>query len=147
MKIKLVNGTIYDVKRADVTYGRLEIDFEVKSAEELQEIFNVPGNLVLIELLTDDEEKFGELTGWTVYGGVMLNGKIKTVILTKETDTTAERLARAEAGAIAANVAAMTAREISEEVEDQIANIQKETTEHNTLMEECLIEMSEVVYA
>lgn len=129
MKIKLVDGTVYPVNRAEITNGRLETDFEMGTAEGLQEIFSDPGNLANIELLTDDDEKFGELPGWTVYGGVMLNGKIKTAILTKETDTTAERLARAEAEAIAANTVAKEARDLSEESAGQITDLQLALTE------------------
>lgn len=124
MKIKLVDGTIYPVNRAEITNGRLEIDFQTPTAEKLQKIFSAPGNLANIELLTDEDEKFGELPGWTVYGGVMLLEKTKTVILTKETDTTAERLARAEADAIAANAAATAAKELSEESAGQITDLQ-----------------------
>lgn len=129
MQIKLVDGTIYPVTRADVTDGRLEIDFIAPTAEKLQKIFTVPGNISNIELLTDAGEKFGELPDWIVYGGVMLNDKIKTVILTKEKDTTAERLARAEADAIAANAAATAAKELSEDAASQITDLQMAMTE------------------
>ena len=129
MQIKLVDGTIYPVNRADVTDGRLEIDFATPTAEKLQEIFNVPGNISNIELLTDAGDKFGDLPGWTIFGGIMLVGKTKTVILTKETDTTVERLARAEADAIAANAAAKAAKELSEESAGQITDLQMALTE------------------
>ena len=129
MKIKLVDCTIYPVNRAEITNGRLEIDFSTLTAEKLQKIFSVPGNLSSIELLTDDDEKFGEMPGWIVFGGVMLLDKTKTVILTKEADTTAERLARAEAGAIAANAVATEAKELSEEAADQITDLQMALTE------------------
>lgn len=129
MQIKLVDGTIYPVTRADVTDGRLEIDFSTPTAEKLQKIFTTPDNLVNIELLTDAGDKFGDLPGWTVFGGVTLVGKTKTVILTKETDTTAERLTRAEANAIAANVAATAAKELSEDASRQITDLQMAMTE------------------
>ena len=129
MQIKLVDGTIYPVTRADVTDGRLEIGFTTPTAEKLQKIFTVPGNISNIELLTDAGEKFGELPDWTVYGGVMLNDKVKAVILTKEKDTTAERLARAEADAIAANAAAVAAKELSEDAASQITDLQMALTE------------------
>ena len=122
MKIKLVDGTVYPVNRAEITNGRLEIDFQTQSSETLQEIFTEPGNLANIELLTDDSEKFGDLPGWTVFGGVMLVGKTKTVILTKETDTTAERLTRVEADTIAA-------KKLSEESAGQITDLQMALTE------------------
>lgn len=105
MKIRLVDGSIYDVARAEVTDGRLEIDFTQGTAEEVQEIFSVPANLGLIEVLTDDGEAFGALPGWTVYGGLMLNGNVKTVILTKQVNITEKRLTDAESDALAAKTA------------------------------------------
>lgn len=129
MKIKLVDGAIYSVNRAEVTNGRLEIDFTTPTAEKLQKIFSVPGNLSTIELLTDDGEKFGELPGWTVYGGVMLLDKTKTVILSKETDTMAERLARIEADAITADANAKAAKALSEDAAGQITDLQMALTE------------------
>lgn len=129
MQIKLVDGTIYPVNRADVTDGRLEIDFQTQTAEELQKIFTVSGNISNIELLTDAGDKFGDLPGWTVFGGVTLVGKTKTVILTKETDTTAERLVKVEADAIAANAAAKAAKELSEDAANQITDLQMAMTE------------------
>ena len=50
MKIKLVDNTIYNVTRADVTNGRLEIDFTgtENSAEEIQEIY--PDGLYMVVL-------------------------------------------------------------------------------------------------
>ena len=122
MKIKLVDGTVYPVNRAEITNGRLEIDFTTPTAEKLQKIFTVPSNLANIKLLTDGGDKFGDVPGLTVFGGVMLVGKTKTVILTKETDTTAERLTRAEADAIAA-------KKLSEESAGQITDLQIALTE------------------
>ena len=60
----------------------------------------------MIELQTDKGEMFGKLPGWTVYGGVTLVGDTKTVILTKEPNVTAERIAGAEATAIEAKALA-----------------------------------------
>ena len=57
MKIKLIDGSVYDVVRAEVTNGRLELDFQNKTAEELQDTFSVPALLTNIELLTDTEDK------------------------------------------------------------------------------------------
>ncbi|RGU89869.1 hypothetical protein DWW31_18075 [Clostridium sp. AF15-17LB] len=106
MKAKMVDGTVYTVNRAEVTNGRLEIDFCDKTAEEVQAIFSTPENLHVIELLTDAGDKFGELPGWTVYGGVCLVGDTKTAILTKEPDVTAERITAAEAAALEAKTLA-----------------------------------------
>ena len=106
MKIRMISGATYTVARADVTDGRLEIDFKDKEAEEIQDIFTIPAELSNIELLTDEGEKYGELPGWTVYGGITVYGDTKTVILTKETDSMAERLTNAEAKALSASVLA-----------------------------------------
>lgn len=102
MKIKLVDNTIYAASRAEIINGRLEIDFINKTAEEVQEICSIPANLATIDLLTDAEEKFGELPDWSVYGGVMLNGETKTAILTKAANVTEQRLTAAEADALEA---------------------------------------------
>lgn len=92
MKIKLIDGSVYSAERAEVTNGRLEVDFRDKSAEEIQTIFTEKGNIANIELLTNDGNKFGEVPGFTSYGGVMVFGDIRTVILTKDVDMKEERL-------------------------------------------------------
>ena len=102
MKIRLVDETVYDVKRAEVVDGRLEIDMTEKTAEEMQEIFSVPGNLSVIELMTDEGGVFSALPGWTKYGGVMLNGDTKTAILIQPESVTEKRLTQAEGDAIEA---------------------------------------------
>ena len=131
MKIKLVDNTSYNVTRADVTNGRLEIDFTgtENTTEEIQKIFTEPSNLVNIKLLNDDDEKFGDLPGWIVYGGIMVMNDTKTVLLTKEPNTTADRLARAEANAISANSNAETAKELSQETAGQVTDLQIALTE------------------
>ena len=53
----------------------------------------------------------------------------KTVLLTKEPDTTADRLARAEANAISANCNAETAKELSQETAGQVTDLQIALTE------------------
>lgn len=120
MKIKLINGTQYDVVRAEVTNGRLEIDMTGITAEEMQNIFSVPEKLNKIELFTDNEEKFGELPGWTVYGGVMLVGEKKTAILTKEVNTTVERIVNAESQALEAKA---IAEETASNLEEAVAEL------------------------
>ena len=49
MQIKLVDGTVYPVNRAEITNGRLEIDFTTPTSEKIQKIFTVPSNLANIE--------------------------------------------------------------------------------------------------
>lgn len=124
MKIKLIDGSVYDVTRAEVTNGRLEIDFQNKTAEEIQAVFSTPALLTNIELLTDNEDKTGDVPGWTVYGGVMTLGDTKTVILTKSVNVTEQRLADAEANAIAANSVAELAKTMSTETATQVTDLQ-----------------------
>ncbi len=100
MKIRLVDRTIYDVEDVNVVDGHLKIEMKGRDAEEMQAIFSVPANLGRIELLTDDNEVYGELTGWTKYAGVMLNGEVKTAILTTESDDLAKRVTAAETNAL-----------------------------------------------
>lgn len=124
MKIKFIDGSVLEVTRAEITNGRLEIDFQNKSAEELQDIFSVPALLTNIELLTENEEKTGDVPGWTVYGGVMTLGDTKTVILTKAIDVTEQRLANAEANSIAANTAAEVAKTMSTGTATEVTDLQ-----------------------
>ena len=131
MKMKLVDGTIYDISRAEIIEGRLEIDMLEKTAEEVQAIFSTPGKLQEIELLTSEEEAFSELQGWTKLGAVMLNGEVKTAILTQPADVTEERVTNAEAKATAANAAAVraegraeTAEKLGNDNAEQITDLQ-----------------------
>lgn len=102
IKIRLVDATIYDVMRAEIVDGHLEIDFKNKSAEEVQEIVSHPQNLSQIDLLTESGAKYGDLINWTKRAGVMLNGDIKTAILTQAIDATEQRLTNAESNALSA---------------------------------------------
>lgn len=118
MKLKLLNEEVHEIERAEVVDGRLEVDIKGKTAEEVQQIFSQPSNLDTIELLTDAKDVFSILTGWTKYGGVMLNGDLKTAILTQPADKTEKRLTSAEADA-------EQARKMAEEQADDIAEIKK----------------------
>lgn len=138
MKIKLIDGTIHNVDRAEIVDGRLEIDISDKTAEEVQALFSTPGNLSKIELLTDAEDLFGELPGWTTYGGVMLNGDTKTAILTKPVDQTEERIAAVETAALEAKTAA-------ESQVAEIEQIKKEIAEGGTGVDQELFTASAVV--
>lgn len=124
MKIKLVDGSVHSVTRAEVTDGRFEIDFKEESCEEIQEIFLDPVNLASIELQTLDGEKFGEVPGYTVYSGIMFMGDTKTVILAQETDKVQERITNAEAKALEASVAAESAKTLSEDTASQVTDLQ-----------------------
>ena len=146
MKMRLVDGTVYQIARADVVEGRLEIDVEDKTAEEVQDIFSVPANLSVIELLTDTEEVFGELPGWTVYGGVMLNGRTKTAILTKPTDVAEKRLTEAESDALAAKALAQEVKAEAETQKEEVKAVQVlsgENAEQITDLQMALCELYE----
>ena len=121
MKIRLVDKTIYSVTRAEIVNGRLEIDFFDKTAEEVQDLCQVPANLDEIELLTDGEEVYGKLSGWSVYGGVTLVGDTKTAILTKAPNVTEERITSAEADALAAKAAAAEQAQDIADLKEQVA--------------------------
>ena len=121
MKIRLVDKTIYSVNRAEIVDGRLEIDFVDKTAEEVQAIFQTPANLETIDLLTDADDLFGQLTGWSVYGGVTLVGENKTAILTKAPNVTEERLTAAESDALAAKTATEEQAQDIAELKEQVA--------------------------
>ena len=110
-KIKLIDGSVHEITRAEVTNGRLEIDFQGRTAEELQDIFSIPALLANIELLTETEEKIGDVPGWIVYGGVMTLGDTKTVILTQTTNITEQRLTAAESNALKAKTIAEDLKE------------------------------------
>ena len=124
MKIKLIDGSVYAVTRAEVTGGRFEIDFKEGSCEEIQEIFLEPANLTSIELQTADGEKFGEVPGYTVYSGIMFMGDTRTVILAQGTDKTLERITNAEARALSASAMAENAKALSEDAASQITDLQ-----------------------
>lgn len=132
MKIKLIDNSTYTVSRAEITNGRLEIDFKDRSAEEVQEIFTVQGNLSNIELLNNGNEKYGEIPGFTVYGGVITLGSVKTVILTKEINLKEERLVGIESAILELKNLIETERESFKGSVD--------------MLQECILEMSEKVY-
>lgn len=116
-KIKLSDKTECSVTRVEVKEGRLEIDIAGKTAEEIQAIFKGnPANLALIEVYIESGELFGILENWMEYGGVMLNGEIKTVILSQVKDTLEARIIRMESDqAIMRNAAMITAVDFTDE--------------------------------
>lgn len=132
MKIKLIDGSVYPVERAEVTNGRLEVDFRDKSAEEIQTIFTEKGNIANIELLTNEGDKFGEVPGFTAYGGVMVFGDIRTVILTKDVDMKEERLVGIETAIL--------------QLQNSINAEKKAIQDTVDMLQECILEMSEKVY-
>lgn len=106
MKIRLVDKSEYKISRAEIISGRMEIDFEDKTAEEVEQICSAPANFAEIELLTDDGEILSDgIKDWTVYGGTILKNSAKTAIMTKSVNVTEQRLTAAEADALAAKKA------------------------------------------
>lgn len=83
MKARLIDKSIYNITRAEIVNGCLELDLKENTAEELQRVFSNPANLTAIDLLTDEEDVFSRMEGWTKYGGITLSGEKKTVILTQ----------------------------------------------------------------
>lgn len=111
MKIRLIDGSVHDVTRTEIVNGNLEIDFQDKASEEIQNIFSVPALLENIELLMDNDEKYGIVSGYTKYVYVKLLGDTKTVILTAPIDVTEQRLTAAESDALKARMIAEDLKE------------------------------------
>lgn len=108
LKVRLVNKNTYPAVRAEIVDGRFEFDFEDMTCEEIQSIFSDKSNTAIIELLTLNDDVYGVHPAWTVYGGVTLNGNIKTLILCHESNSLQERIISAEAKVI----------EVKETIED-----------------------------
>lgn len=120
MKARLIDKTTYNIERAEIINGSLELDLKENTAEELQKVFSNPANLGTIELLTDDEAVFSKMEGWTKYGGITLSGEKKTVILTQAASVTEERITAAESAALEAKQAAKEQTEEIAEIKEQI---------------------------
>ena len=120
MKARLIDKTTYNIERAEIINGRLELDTKENTAEELQTGFSNPANLGTIELLTDDGAVFSKMEGWTKYGGITLSGEKKTVILTQAASITEERITAAESAALEAKQAAKEQTEEIAEIKEQI---------------------------
>lgn len=139
MKMKLIDNSVYGILRAEVVNGRLEIDIKEKTAEETQLIFSEPANLNIIELLTDTGEVYSQLSGWTKYGGVILNGEIKTALLTQAADVTEQRITAAESDALA------TKKAVDEQARD-IEELKEKVTEgESTGVDQTILAASLVV--
>lgn len=95
-KIKLMDGAEYSVSRVEVVDSHLEIDMNGSTAEEIQELFSNSENLEKIELYTEGETLFGILERWMVYGGVILQGETKTVILSQAANDLEARIVQIE---------------------------------------------------
>ena len=116
MKIKLTDGTMYEISDIKIDKGVLFIDFRDKTAEEVQAILSVPGNLNRIELLNDNEKMYAYYSKYSVFAGVYLNPDtgINQGMLTQEKDEVLSRLTEAES---AAKTATTTCSEVSAKME------------------------------
>lgn len=138
MKARLINKTTYNIERAEIINGCLELDMKENTAEELQEVFRNPENLSTIELMTDEGSVFSKLEGWTKYGGITLSGEKKTVILTQAASVTEERITAAES-------AALEARQTAERQTEEIAEIKEKMESGSFGVDQALITASVVV--
>lgn len=138
MKFRLVDKATHNITRAEIIDGRLELDFVDKTAEEVQTILSTPENLATIELLNNADDVFSKLEGWIKYGGVILNGEVKTAMLTQAADVTEERITSAESDALAA-------RRVAEQQAKDIDQIKKQMEEGGTGVDQALVTASVVV--
>ena len=120
MKARLIDKSIYNITRAEIVNGCLELDLKENTAEELQRVFSNPANLTAIDLLTDEEDVFSRMEGWTKYGGISLSGETKTVILAQAANVTEERITAAESAALEAKQTAKEQEKEIEEIKEQI---------------------------
>ena len=93
MHIKLANNVTYDIKDLKVDNGTLYIQFENKTAEEVQSIISKPENLGRIILLDDNDADLAYYDNFTILAGVLLSPEsLTTGMLTQQQDSTAVRI-------------------------------------------------------
>ena len=91
MKLKTSTGS-YVIVTANHENGKLKIEFQDKTCEELQEIFSDKNSLVRLEVYTDDDALMSVIPGYVVLESIVLQGDTKTVVLAKETDDVEQRI-------------------------------------------------------
>ena len=91
MKLKTSTG-IYTITDASHENGKLNIEFQDKTCEELQVIFSDKNSLARLEVYTDDDSLMSVIPGYVVLEGIVLQGDTKTVVLEKETDDVEQRI-------------------------------------------------------
>ena len=91
MKLKTSTGS-YAIAAANHKYGKLNIEFQDKTCEELQEIFSDKNSLARLEIYTDDDALMSVIPGYVVLESIVLQGDTKTVVLAKETDDVEQRI-------------------------------------------------------
>ncbi len=91
MKLKTSTGS-YAIAAANHENGKLNIEFEDKTCEDLQIIFSDKNSLARLEVYTDDDALMSVIPGYVVLESIVLQGDTKTVILAKETDDVEQRI-------------------------------------------------------
>ena len=91
MKLKTSTG-IYTIVTANHENGKLNIEFQDKTCEELQVIFSDKNSLARLEVYTDDDALMSVIPGYVVLEEIILRDDTKTVVLTKETDDMEQRI-------------------------------------------------------
>ena len=91
MKLKTSTGS-YTIAAVNHENGKLNIEFQDKTCEELQEIFSDKNSLAQLEVCTDDDTLMSVIPGYVVLEEIVLRGDTKTVILAKETDDVEQRI-------------------------------------------------------
>lgn len=91
MKLKTSTGS-YTIAAVNHENGKLNIEFQDKTCEELQEIFSDKNSLAQLEVYTDDDTLMSVIPGYVVLEEIVLRGDTKTVILAKETDDVEQRI-------------------------------------------------------
>ncbi len=121
MKLKTSTG-IYTITDANHENGKLKIEFQDKTCEELQEIFSGKNSLARLEVYTDDDALMSVIPGYVVLESIILWDDTKTVILAKETDDVEQRITN-----LAENLsgAAQEAGQVAEATAENTADIER----------------------
>lgn len=121
MKLKTSTG-IYTITDANHKNGKLNIEFQEKTCEELQEIFSNKNSLARLEVYTDDDALMSVIPGYVVLESIILWDDTKTVILAKETDDVEQRITN-----LAENLsgAAQEAGQVAEATAENTADIER----------------------
>lgn len=91
MKLKTLTGS-YVIATANHENGKLNIEFQDKTCEDLQIIFSDKNSLARLEVYTDDDALMSVIPGYVVLEEIVLQGDTKTVVLAKETDDVEQRI-------------------------------------------------------
>ena len=129
-KIKLADGTIVNASDVVLEKGILKITTSENTVEELAGIFSNKENTSIITLMTESGKECGYKKGFTSFAGIIYDSEgNKTVEMFQPKDVTEQRISNAES--------------IISEVSQRTASLE----EQNMMLIECVLEMSEQVYA